>query len=79
MATSSSAEDKQAVLKLCRPCPYPEWLLLELPDGRFGAFWHQGFEIDHATAVAQGKYRLACARISKSRDKVLAYMAKNRL
>lgn len=78
MGLSSSQADKETIIRLCRPCPYPEWLLLELPDGRFAAFWSQGFEADHATAVAEGDYKAACAFINKSKDRVLAYMARNR-
>lgn len=79
MGRSSSQADKETIIRLSRPCPYPEWLLLELPDGRFAAFWSQGFEVDNATLVAKGDYKSACAFINKNKELVLAYMARNRL
>jgi hypothetical protein len=48
--------------------------LLELPDGYFAAFWAAGIEISHATSVAEGRYRDACAFWSTDREKVLHYM-----
>jgi hypothetical protein len=39
------------------------------------AFWHSGLDCEHATAVANGKYRGACAYISESNDRVLKFMS----
>jgi hypothetical protein len=79
MGPSSESHHKEAVLRLIRPCPYPEWLLLELPNGMWGALWYAGFEADHCIAIADGHYRDACAYRSREKGRVLNYMAKNRL
>jgi hypothetical protein len=75
MSEPSSRQDREAVLRFRRPCPYPDWLLLELPDGYFAAFWAAGIEIAHAAAVARGNYREVCAFWSTDREEVLRYMA----
>jgi len=78
MGAPSTSEESQAVLAMARPCPWPEWLLLELPDGRWGAFWRQGLGGEHATAVARGDYS-ACSEVFQARDKALQHMAANSL
>lgn len=57
MARSSELHHKEALLRMARPCPFPEWMFLGLPNGMFAAFWSQGFEIDYCIAVAEGRYR----------------------
>jgi len=39
---ASSQEDKDYVLSLAQPCPFPWWLLLKLPTGQWAAFWQPG-------------------------------------
>lgn len=73
-----TSDAKHKVLSLSRQCPYAEWLLLELPTGMWAAFWSQGLDTEHAESIANGFYRDACAYRSKSRDRVLKYMAENR-
>lgn len=79
MSLPAEPHEKEALLRLVRPCPYPEWMLLELPNGMWAAFWKQGFHGPHCTAMAEGRYRDACAYRSKDQDWVLRYMSKNRL
>ncbi len=67
------------IKRLSRPCPYPEWMLLELPNGHFAAFWAEGLEIENAVAVAKGDYQTGCAFIDENKENVLAYMARNLL
>lgn len=66
------------LLRLVRPCPYPEWLLLELPNGLWAAFWAQGLESENCIAVAEGRFRDGCAYRSKNKERVLRYMAGRR-
>lgn len=68
-----------AVLRMARECPYPEWMLLELPNGMYGAFWSQGFDSPWCEDIANGHYRRACSYRSRSKERVLAYMRKKRL
>jgi hypothetical protein len=37
------------------------WLLLELPNGEWAAFWEQGIDGPWADSVAVGDYEVACA------------------
>jgi hypothetical protein len=34
----------------------PDWLILELPDGRFAALWRAGLASEHGAGIAQGDY-----------------------
>ncbi len=34
----------------------PDWLILELPDGRFAALWRAGLAGEHGAGIAQGDY-----------------------
>lgn len=78
MGAPSTSEEKQTVLSMARHCPWPEWLLLELPNGRWGAFWRQGLGGGHASAVAQGDYS-ACSGVFPTRDEALQHMSANSL
>lgn len=69
----------QAVLSMARPCPYPEWMLLELPNGMWAAFWAQGFDTPYCQHIAEGRYRSVCAYRSRTKERVLSYMDKHRL
>jgi len=66
------------VLSLARECPFPEWLLLELPSGEWAAFWQQGLEGEWATSVWGGDYT-ACAYVHADKFEVLRYMEMNRI
>lgn len=57
MGKSSETHHDEFVLSLARECPFPEWLLLELPNGLWAAFWSQGLGGEHATAVWEGDYQ----------------------
>lgn len=72
-------EWNRSVLRMAHHCPYPEWMLLELPNGMFGALWSQGFDSWMCQEIAEGRYRNVCAYRSRSKDRVLAYMHKHRL
>ncbi|GGJ52622.1 hypothetical protein ALP32_200295 [Pseudomonas avellanae] len=76
MGMPSEPHHDEYVLSLARECPFPEWLLLELPDGKWGAFWHAGLEGTWATAVWEGDYS-ACALVHADRFEVLRYMEKH--
>ena len=78
MGLPSTSEEKETVLGMARPCTYPEWLLLELPNGMWGALWAQGLETGHCTAIAEGRYRDGCAYRSREKNRVLAYMAQGK-
>lgn len=78
MGLSSEPHHDSYVLSLARECPFPEWLLLELPSGEWGAFWHAGLEGTWATAVWEGDFS-ACALVHGDRFEVLRYMEKHRL
>lgn len=73
-------EEHQAALRVVRQwvrfCPYPEWVLLELPDHRWGALWHQGYGDEYTDRLLEGDYRLlAC--VADTLDDVMHHMAKN--
>ena len=75
MGYSSSKEAKEAVLRLARPCPYPDWMLLELPTGQWAAFWKDGFDLDHAESIAEGDYSV-CFPFGTA-EEALAFMAQS--
>ena len=77
MGKCSEAHHDEYVLSLARACPFPEWLLLELPTGEWGAFWGQGLEGEWATAVWEGDYT-ACSLVHTDRFEVLRHMEKRR-
>ena len=54
MTDSSLPEHRAAVLRMSHPCPYPEWYLLELPNGMWAAFWYAALDIVHATLILEG-------------------------
>lgn len=69
----------RAVLRMARQSPYPEWMLLELPNGMWAAFWAQGFDTPYCQHIAEGRYRSVCAYRSRTKERVLSYMDKHRL
>ncbi len=77
MGRPAEPHHMEAVLRLARPCPYPEWMLLELPNGLWGALWSAGFDGEWSIAIAEGHYRAACAYRSRDRERVLRYMARH--
>lgn len=78
MGYPAESHHKEAVLHLARPSPYPEWMLLELPNGLWGALWYAGFEGELCIAIAEERYRDGCAYRSRVRERVLRFMARNR-
>lgn len=78
MGLPAEPHHMETVLRLARPCPYPEWMLLELPNGMFGALWSAGFAGEWSIAIAEGRYRDGCAYRSRDRERVLRYMGQNR-
>lgn len=44
MGMPSEPHHVRYVLSLARQCPFPDWLLLELPSGEWGAFWQAGLD-----------------------------------
>jgi len=78
MGQCSEAHHDEYVLSLARECPFPEWLLLELPSGEWAAFWSQGFEGEHATAIWEGDYAV-CSFVHADRFEVLRHMEKHRI
>ncbi|EIT3284905.1 hypothetical protein L1565_004419 [Salmonella enterica] len=78
---SSTPEEQKVLLRMVcgRPTnwvgdiPCKDWLILNLPDGRFAAFWGQGLEIEHCSAVVTGDYS-ACAFIGTTKQDVLKYI-----
>jgi len=79
--TREQAEFNRAMfLRMLRPCPYPEWLLLELPSGMFGAFWKSGHDDLHRVDIVVNPrrgYRVLAYR-SRKHERVLEYMHKHR-
>lgn len=73
----SEPHHKEALLRMARPCPYPEWMLLELPNGQFAAFWAQGFVSENCISVVEGRYLDGCAYCSSDINGVMDYMACN--
>ena len=47
MGMESTQQERAEVLRMVRAEHGPHWWLLELPDGRWAAFWKQGFETDN--------------------------------
>ncbi|WP_150302427.1 hypothetical protein [Pseudomonas profundi] len=72
--------DHEAALTVVRQwvrfCPYPEWVLLELPEGNWGALWHQGYGTEYTDMVLRGDYSLL-ALVVETYVEVMRYMANN--
>lgn len=62
------------VLSLSRACPFPEWLLLELPNGEWAAFWCQGIGGSRSTAIWEGNFDDACSFRHEDKFAVLRHM-----
>lgn len=75
MGLPSEPHHDEYVFSLARECPFPEWLLLELPNGEWGAFWRQGIEGEWATAVWKGDFS-ACDLVHADKTEVLKHMEK---
>lgn len=73
MGLPSEPHHDMFVLSLARECPFPEWLLLELPNGQWGAFWRAGLEGVWATAVWEGDFT-ACSFVANGKLEVLQHM-----
>lgn len=74
MSFGSTNEERQILLSMVRPCLYIEWLLLELPNGKWGAFWAAGFEIEHCSSVAEGDFLGGCSAVCDSKEDALQHM-----
>lgn len=75
MGMPSEPHHARYVLSLARQCPFPDWLLLELPSGEWGAFWQAGLDGTWATAVWEGDFT-ACSLVHADRQVVLSHMEK---
>jgi len=70
---------KQAVRVLSQTCEYQDWLLLMLPEKRWGAFWTYDLETPAATAIFEGRYDDACRFVGDSPLQTLEYMRDNQI
>jgi hypothetical protein len=74
MSFSSTSEERQFLLNMVRPCLYTDWLLLELPNGKWGAFWAAGFTIEHCSSVAEGNFSEGCSAVCDNKEDALQHM-----
>lgn len=83
MTGSSTHEEQKALLRMV--CDRPktwhtdtfyshDWLVLNLPDGRYAAFWGQGLEISLCSSVVAGDFDAGCAFIGSTKEDVLRYI-----
>lgn len=77
MSFPSTEKERLYLLSMVRPCPYTDWLLLELPNGKWGAFWAQGLKIEHCSSVAQGRLLEGCSAVCDSKEAALQHMAES--
>ncbi len=56
MGYGCTPEELARVSAMIRERPTPDWVILELPDGRFAALWCQGLPGEHGAGVANGDY-----------------------
>lgn len=74
MGLSSTPEEDAELLRMAiSEQPPLDWLVLNLPDGRYAAFWRQGLGGEHTTAVVEGDYT-ACAFVGGSLESVKDYI-----
>lgn len=59
------------VTAMIRAKPTDDWLVLELPDGRFCSLWAQGLPGTHGAAIAQGDYT-GCHAVRETLTEILA-------
>ena len=80
MGMESTQQERAEVLRMVRAEHGPHWWLLELPDGRWAAFWKQGFETDNCRAIAAGEFHgnWPCAYISDNRYDVESWIEEDR-
>ena len=71
----SEEHHDEFVLGLAKECPFSEWLLLNLPNGEWGAFWRDGLGGTWATAIWEGDYS-ACSLVHADNLEVLRHMEK---
>lgn len=77
MAYPSSPTAREIVLEMVEARHGPFWLLLQLPDGRWGALWEDCLKLDIIDYLPIGDFS-ACACVSSSRSEVEAYIEKER-
>ncbi|WP_455233047.1 DUF5710 domain-containing protein [Geopseudomonas aromaticivorans] len=73
------AEHVRAVQLLSQNCEYRDWLLLMLPEKRWGAFWRDDLDAPAATAIFEGRYDEGCRFIGDSPLQALEYMRQNQV
>lgn len=56
MGWGCTPQELATVTAMVREVIEPDWLILELPDGRFAALWRAGLEGEHGAGIAQGDY-----------------------
>lgn len=62
------------VRRWVRFCPYPEWVLLELPEGKWAALWSQGYGTEYTDMIAAGDYSLLSI-VADTLDEAARHMA----
>ncbi|VVO96170.1 hypothetical protein PS865_02602 [Pseudomonas fluorescens] len=76
---SSTETERQHVELLAQTCEYPEWLLLMLPGGLWGAFLRADLDSRAASAVVEGDYAQGCCYVSRTPADTLAFMREHRV
>lgn len=56
MGVGCTPRELAIVSGMIREVIAPDWLILELPDGRFAALWRAGLESEHGAGIVQGDY-----------------------
>lgn len=75
----STEVERQKVKLYSQSCEYSEWMLLMLPEGRWGAFWQDDIITRKASMVVAGDYENGCCFVGSSPNEVLAYMHDHRI
>ncbi|QKZ06049.1 DUF5710 domain-containing protein [Pseudomonas eucalypticola] len=72
-----TVDEQVFVEQLAQDCEYEEWMLLMLPEDKWGAFWRDDLKTSAATHIAEENYDGGCRFIATSIDSVLDYMRNN--
>jgi len=75
----STEVERQKVKLYSQSCEYSEWMLLMLPEGRWGAFWQDDINTRKASLVASGDYEGGCRFVGASPSEAFEYMHENRV
>jgi hypothetical protein len=65
----STEVERQKVKLYSQSCEYSEWMLLMLPEGRWGAFWQDDIITRRASIVVAGDYENGCRFVGSSLTK----------